>query len=289
MSTSFHPQTDGATERANRSIEQILRAMVKPDQTDWVDKLPMVEFALNSSVNSSTGYAPFELVQGTMPRMVHQLPKENHVPGAKAFVERAVLNLCAAHDAIIDSRIHQTHHANRHRRDENLDRGQEDPLQVGDKVYLSTENLSLPQRRARKLVPKFIGPYTILESDPTTSSYTLQLPPDLSSRGIHPKFHVSKLRRHYANDDLLFPHRETQVYYDMGELEDKEWLVEEINGHRWIGKKIEFQVKWNYGDTTWEPYDSCKDLEALDNYLDQIGVKHWRALPRAIKPKSGNR
>ena len=52
MSTVFHPQTDGATERANRSTAQILRTVVSNDQKDWLGKCPMVEFAINSSVNA---------------------------------------------------------------------------------------------------------------------------------------------------------------------------------------------------------------------------------------------
>lgn len=72
-----------------------------------------------------------------------------------------------------------------------------------------------------------------------------------------------------------------QIYYDIGTSENMEWLVNEIRGHRWIGNKIEFEVNWNYRDTTWEPSKHCKDLAALDYYFDQIGVKHWRALPCA--------
>ena len=67
MSTVFHPQTDGATERANRSIAQILHTVVSNDQKDWSDKCPMVEFAINSSINATTGYAPFKLNYGYMP------------------------------------------------------------------------------------------------------------------------------------------------------------------------------------------------------------------------------
>ena len=66
MSTAFHPQMDGATERANRSIAQILCTIVSNDQRDWSDKCLMVEFVINSSVNATTGYAPFELNYGYM-------------------------------------------------------------------------------------------------------------------------------------------------------------------------------------------------------------------------------
>ena len=68
MSTVFHPQTDGATEQANRSIAQILCTVVSNNQKDWSGKCPMVEFAINSSVNATMGYAPFKLNHGYMPR-----------------------------------------------------------------------------------------------------------------------------------------------------------------------------------------------------------------------------
>src|ERR1700722_4375001 len=55
MSTAFHPQTDGATKRANRSVRQILQSVIQPDQSDWVDKIPIVKFAINSKINRSTG------------------------------------------------------------------------------------------------------------------------------------------------------------------------------------------------------------------------------------------
>ena len=64
---------------------------------------------------------------------------------------------------------------------------------------------------------------------------------------------------------------------------DAEWLVDEIIGHRWDGRNLEFHIKWNLGDTTWEPYSECKDLEALDNYLDLLGVKNCKQLPRKTR------
>jgi len=60
MLTAFHPQTDGQTERAIRKVSQVLMSMVLPDQSNLFECLPMTEFALNSSVNASTGFAPFE-------------------------------------------------------------------------------------------------------------------------------------------------------------------------------------------------------------------------------------
>ena len=75
MSTTFHPQTDGATERANRSIAEILWTVVTNDQKDWSSKCPMVEFPLNSSVNTMTGHAPFELCNKFILIFKCRLPK----------------------------------------------------------------------------------------------------------------------------------------------------------------------------------------------------------------------
>ncbi|GJE92037.1 polyprotein [Phanerochaete sordida] len=280
MSTAFHPQTDGATERANRSISQVLRAVVQPNQKDWANQLPLVEFALNASVSSSTGYAPFELTYGAMPRMAQPNISEKVAPGVRRFAEHAREVLLRAHDAIIDSRVHQTYHANKARRDEDIHHSALTPIAVGDLVYLSTENLALPKGRARKLAPRFIGPYPVVVAHPSTSTYTLELPPDLRRRNIHPTFHVGLLRRHEANDDELFPHRDTKTLYDLGIDPDTEWLVDEILSHRWAGRRPEFLVRWNLGDTTWEPLDECRKLEALDRYLELLGVRTWSALPR---------
>jgi hypothetical protein len=47
-----------------------------------------------------------------------------------------------------------------------------------------------------------------------------------------------------------------------------------------VGKKVEFEVRWSLGDTTWEPYDSVKELSALDDYFALQGVRTWQALPK---------
>ena len=51
MSTASHPQMDGATEQANHSVRQILQSVIQPDQSDWVDKFSIVEFAINSNIH----------------------------------------------------------------------------------------------------------------------------------------------------------------------------------------------------------------------------------------------
>jgi hypothetical protein len=142
MSTSFHPQTDGHSERVIRSIGQILRSVVSPDQNDWVPRIPLTEFALNSSINNSSGFAPFELSYGYMPRLAPFPTHDIKYRGVEEFAQRARANLEMAHDAIIEARVHSTYQANRHR-------SEEKPFEVGDLAYLSTANLNLPKRRAK--------------------------------------------------------------------------------------------------------------------------------------------
>jgi hypothetical protein len=68
LSSAYYPQSDGSTERANRTITQMLRQCVEPNQKDWVSKLPAIKFAINSARSESTGFAPFFLNSGRMPR-----------------------------------------------------------------------------------------------------------------------------------------------------------------------------------------------------------------------------
>ena len=143
---------------------------------------------------------------------------------------------------------------------------------TGSKVYLSTANLLLPKGHICQLLPKYIGPYVVTESDAHNSNYTLDLPPELLRRHIHPTFHVSKLRPYRPNDDILFPGREAQVYYDFSEDPETEWLVNEIIDHR-RNPKLQFNIQWIYGDNTWEMLDSVNKLEALDRYLELHGVR----------------
>lgn len=196
MSTAYHPQTDGTSERAVWSVTQVLCTMVNENQLNWVDHIPMTEFTINSSTNTSTGMPPFEANYGYMPTLVRQL-RDSPFRGVQEFAEQAWARFNAAHNAIIASRVFQAHYANQRR-------SNDPPITVGNKVFLSTENITLPKGRATKLLPKYIGPYKVLEASPE-STYKIKLPPELVAWRIHPWFHVSKLRPYIPNDDAKFP------------------------------------------------------------------------------------
>ena len=89
-----------------------------------------------------------------------------------------------AHNTILEHRIEQTHYSNK-RRQPGV------KYQIDDLVYLLTKNLTLPKHRARKLMPKFIGPYKILKAMNKSSNVTLELPQEFKDRKINPMFHTN--------------------------------------------------------------------------------------------------
>ena len=173
MSTAFHPQTDGATKQMIRSVGQIFRSAISADQTDWVDKTPMVEFAINSSVSKMTGMAPFGINFTTFPTIMPRIQWEGSIhKGIWEFIKAAEQNLNDTYNTIIAARVFQKVKADKHRK-------AEPELKAGSKVYLATKDLALLRGRAGKFLLKFIGPYLVLEAKANSSNYRLDLPGDL--------------------------------------------------------------------------------------------------------------
>ena len=120
---------------------------------------------------------------------------------------------------------------------------------------------------------------------------TLQLPLrtqqeslQLVARQISPTFHTGLVWKFIANNDELFPKRDTKSFYDFSQDDEQEWLIKEITSHRWPNlKELELEVRGMLGDTTWEPLAACKDLEALDLYLELQGIAHPHNLPKCIQ------
>jgi hypothetical protein len=102
MSSAYHPKTDGSMERANRTVTQMLRQCINDKQSDWVSKLPAIEFAINCARSESTGYVPFFLNTGRMPRsMIWTSAKSNEYPTVQTFVIQRKLALISVHDSIL--------------------------------------------------------------------------------------------------------------------------------------------------------------------------------------------
>jgi hypothetical protein len=164
MSSSFHPQTDGQTERVHRTLEEMLRHYVDADHSDWDLLLPCAQYAYNDAEHASTGMAPFYVVYGRRPQTPASLlaaqptrPDHRHSVNAEAelTVSRTRAALERARTALTDAAERQKRNADRHRLDWEFQRG--------DLVWLSTANLRFSGQGARKLGHLRCGPFPVTE------------------------------------------------------------------------------------------------------------------------------
>jgi hypothetical protein len=180
MTTAFHPQTDGQTERVHQTIEAFLRAFVNLQQNDWVELLPLVEIAYKNSTTSAHGLTPFyincgyHLSSGTPPSSTSSLPLNSIAYGhwMKAVHEDCKKKLQKTSDRM-------TKYA---------DKARINPptYEMGNFVMLNGKNTKT-RRAAQKLDHKLYGPFEILEVVSPTA-LRLRLP---KTWKIHPVVHVS--------------------------------------------------------------------------------------------------
>lgn len=182
LSTAFHPQTDGQTERLNQTLEQYLRSYVNKQQDNWVELLPLAQFAYNSAVTDTTKTSPFFANHGYNPE-VYKTPRKDIMRAEQATLEVEKLKLFQAQMArdIQFANERSQEYANKKRR-------MEPTLKRGDKVYLLRKHIKT-QRPSSKLDFKKLGPYEI-EEVVSTVNYKLRLPKGSKQ---HPVFHISLL------------------------------------------------------------------------------------------------
>lgn len=266
MSTSFHPETDGRSERTNKTAIQIARQYVSCEQHDWVATLSLAEYSINSAINDLTGRLPFELVLDYRP-VVHpslSLPfKEADSSEVAAWLEDRASKLRIVRDELAAAKVRQAAQANKKR-------GPEVVHAVGDLVMVDTRG-----RRARfksrrgdgrsaKLFPRWDGPFEVLEATPATSRYRLALP---EGDKAHPVFHASKLKRYVRNNPDVHPAREPARPEPIDVDGEEEFFVEAIVDEKGSGAGCRFLVKWEgypLSENSWEPLRHVKDTAALD-------------------------
>lgn len=271
FSTAFHPQSDGQTERANRTLEEMLRAYISYNQTNWDLLLPMMEFAYNSAKHASTGFSPFYLNNGFHPLVPAALFQRTPttVPAVDDFVAQQSSALAQAQDQIRDAQDQQKEQADKSRRPSTL--------QVGDQVLLSAENISLAaykNRPARKLEPKYIGPYTILEKI-HENAFKLDLPLNMRQ---HPVFNTDLLRPYIASPGEFGTRTHPRPPPELHE-DDQEWEVERIEDYGLVRRSPRWLVKWKgYPDSesTWEPRSSFNNAKEILEEFEQQRQRNLR-------------
>src|SRR5258706_6792043 len=152
-STSYHPQTDGQTERMNQEIEAYLRVFVSHQQDDWANWLPLVEFAYNNKVHTATRWTPFELDVGQHPCLGVEPMRTSTVEAADTFARRLDHAQEEAKAALKQA-------ADDMKRYYDWNRQAAPEYKVGDRVWLSLQNYSL-DCPMKKLDHKWAGPFLI--------------------------------------------------------------------------------------------------------------------------------
>ena len=162
LTSSYHPQSNGGSERFNRTLIEALRCFVNARQDNWDQYLVHFEFAYNISVNPATGLSPFVLQFAQDPRAPwdlvlaggnDQVSRDGDEAGRNMAFEVAQ-NLRQARDAL--------HLAAQKYRERNAPLLAPHAYKVGDSVLLSTEHVAL-KLPCRKLSPKFVGPFEVME------------------------------------------------------------------------------------------------------------------------------
>ncbi len=267
LSSSYHPETDGATERMNQTLEEYIRLFCSYAQDDWAALLLSAELAINNRDATSTGVSPFFLSHGYHVEPFAFETEELRSTGKSPIQigESILQKLREARDwaqaAMATAQQQQEEFANRHRQPAVS-------FRVGDKVWLNLKNVKT-DRPSKKLDDKN-GKFTVIEVV-DSHAYRLDTPP-----GIDNVFHVSLLRP--AGTDPLPSQIVTDVQPPAIITEDgeEEYVVEEILRARTRkvgrGSRREILVKWTgYARPTWEPLSSLEDTAALDTFEKRYG------------------
>jgi predicted aspartyl protease len=268
LSTAFHPETDGSTERMNQVLEEYLRCFVTYSQEDWAPLLPIAMLAINNRTATSTGMSPFFVTHGynVDPIEIDEplrtiSTSRSPIERGEAFVSRLREASDMAQALIALAQESQEEHANQQRQ-------VAESFQAGDKVWLKMRNIKTD--RPIKKLDWLNHKYTVTE---IIGSHAVRLdtPP-----GIHDTFHVMLIKR--AADDPL-PSQVQDDWQPPATLEDRDgdqqkvYNIEAILKHKITKKGVtKVLIKWiGYAKPTWEPLEEFLEAEALDQYEAKNG------------------
>jgi hypothetical protein len=253
MSTAYHPQTDGQSERTIQTLEDILRACVLDFGNGWDRHLPLAEFSYNNSYHTSIKAAPYEALYGRKCRspICWAEVGESQITGLD-LVQETTEKIVQIKNRLQAARDRQKSYADKRRK----------PLefQVGDRVMLKVSPWKGVIRFGKrgKLNLRYIGPFKILARIGPVA-YRLELPQELSS--VHNVFHVCNLKKRLSNETLAIPLEEIQIDERLNFIEEPVEIVDrEIKRLKQSRIPI-IKVRWNSRrgpEFTWEREDEIK-------------------------------
>ena len=277
LSTAFHPQTDGQTERVNQILEQYLRCYCSYQQDDWAELLPLAEHAYNSAVSESTKVSPFEANYGFSPRtnwLERIKPKHENLGGSDLY-EGWTSVWQAMRENLENAQIRQRKWYDKKRLPVPEYKTLEDVTggraKVADKVMLSRQNIKT-KRPTEKLDHKFFGPF-VVKRKVGQRAYELEMPARMN---IHPVFYVGLLEPYRQSAD---PTRKQEPPLPDEVDNELSFVVDKIVDSRWYGlakgkfpqRYVQYMVVWvGYGpeENSWEPYEVLEGTaeQALQDY-----------------------
>ncbi|GJY45098.1 putative reverse transcriptase domain-containing protein [Tanacetum coccineum] len=221
MSTAYHPETNGQSERTIQTLEDMLRACVIGFGKGWVKHLPLAEFSYNNSYHASIKATPYEALYGQKCRspMCWAEVGEAQLTGPELIQETTEKNI------LIKQRIQAAQ--DRQKSYTDLKRK---PMEfvVGDRVILKVSPWKGVVRFGKrgKLNPIYVRPFKVLAKVGKVA-YRLELPQELSR--VHHTFHVSNLKKCYANEPLVMPlegiHVDDKLQFVEEPIEIMEWEI----------------------------------------------------------------
>uniref|UniRef100_A0AAQ5Y7J2 Integrase catalytic domain-containing protein n=1 Tax=Amphiprion ocellaris TaxID=80972 RepID=A0AAQ5Y7J2_AMPOC len=182
LTSGFHPQSNGQTERLNQEMEAALRCIASENPSAWSAQIPWVEYAHNTLPNASSGLSPFHCVHGYQPPLFPELEEEIALPSVAAHLRGCARTWRQARAALLRASRKTQDQANRHRSAAPV-------YSAGQRVWLRAKDLPL-RVEAKKLAPRFVGPFEV-EAIINPCAVRLKLP---RSMRVHPTFHVSQLK-----------------------------------------------------------------------------------------------
>jgi transposase InsO family protein len=231
LSTAYHPQTDGQSERMVRTVKEMLRSVINHKQSDWVEHLTAIEFAYNNSVHPSTKMTPFELDLGYHPRGLYACLSDSayEVQTTTDFIETLQARQTAAHESLEKTRQTQASSVNK-------GRPKPTTYQVGDLVMLSTKFVNPPFLKgsgSRKLKAKYVGPFKVLRRISPTC-YELELPDTVKA---HPVINLEYLKDYHETPERFGSREEPPPEPITSSLHDEpEYEIDNIKDHRYTKK-----------------------------------------------------
>ncbi|KAJ1595875.1 hypothetical protein NDA14_005688 [Ustilago hordei] len=251
LSTAYHPQTDGQTERVNQVIEQYIRMYCNYEQDDWADLLDTAAFVYNNTVHNSIGVSPFFACYGWNPKAHPDIPQQLGVndPGRFKYLMDGKERCKYLQEQIREAQRRSVDQYNRKHKDIEF--------KVGDMVYINRRNWKT-RRPTPKLDTQFAGPYPVQERV-GHQAYQITLPANLR---VHDVFHVSMLEP--ARTSSLPQHTEQPTIPSLPD-EDLDFEVEALIDKHSHNGTTEYKVLWRgYSEeaASWEPVENlnCPDL-----------------------------